>query len=81
MGHMEIKKKERMNRNWHWQASGPQEWASVRSNGDKRLQYIHMSWLVEHRFNLERKGYSRVQLPRGLRHETSSPAETLGSWV
>jgi hypothetical protein len=55
----------------------------VRSQSLYRLRYPG-SYLYQstiHILSLEESTKSRSQWPRGLRHEPSSPAQTLGSWV
>jgi hypothetical protein len=59
----------------------------LRLSTSGRFQFIinfgeHESWLHQFKtFVIANEGRSRSQWPRRVRHELSSPARTLGSWV
>jgi hypothetical protein len=51
---------------------------SVQIGPGQQIFYINLQLNIHILFNKTRR---RSQWPRGLRHEMSSPAQTLGSWV
>jgi hypothetical protein len=58
-------------------------WNFVHVVDPKKCRFRWLTWQLQnhHCFQPGRCAFCESQWPRGLRHELSSPAQTLGSWV